>query len=473
MTDQHMSTGASPGDHSIGAVAAALATNLRGRVIQPADGEYETARRMWNAMIDRYPALIVQPADETDVATTVTFARRHRLPLAVRGGAHNVAGKGTCDNGLVIDLSTLDTIAVDPDARTATAGGGVRWGPFDAATAVHGLAATGGVISTTGIGGLTLGGGIGWLMRKYGLACDNLISVRLVTADGEIRTVDGDREPELWWALRGGGGNFGVVTSFTFRLHPVSTVLGGMMLYRANRMTEALAAYTSWVTDLPDSLTTMGAFLSAPPLPFVPPELHGTPMLAVALCGTDVDAAGDQVARLSAMQAPDVEMIAPMPYPAVQAMLDASAPPGLRSYWKSGYLPTLDPALTEAIVLQANKPVSPLSMIHLHHMGGALDRMAGDRAAGVPAGVTWAINIIGLWDDAPRDAENIAWVRDLWGHTEPHAEGVYLNFLGEEGASRVRAAYQPGDWDRLIAVKTRWDPDNAFHQNQNIPPTGG
>jgi FAD/FMN-containing dehydrogenase len=472
MTDQHMSTGSSPGDHSIGAVAAALATDLRGRVIQPADEEYETAREMWNAMIDRYPALIVQPADEADVATAVTFARRHRLPLAVRGGAHNVAGKGTCDNGLMIDLSALDSIEVDPRARTATAGGGVRWGAFDAATAEHGLATTGGVISTTGIGGLTLGGGIGWLMREHGLACDNLISVGLVTADGEILTVDADREPELWWALRGGGGNFGVVTSFTFRLHPVSTVLGGMILYRADRMTEALAAYQAWVPGVPDSLTTMGAFLSAPPEPFVPAELHGTPVFGVLVCGTDVDAAGDQVARLSAMQAPDVEMVVPMPYPAMQAMLDASAPPGLRSYWKSGYLATLDPALAEAIVLQANKPVSPMSMIHLHHMGGALDTVAGDRSAGVPAGLDWAINIVGIWGDVARDGENVAWVRDLWAVTEPHAEGVYLNFLGEEGTGRVRAAYQPGDWERLVAVKNRWDPDNVFRMNQNIPPDG-
>src|SRR3954453_9937297 len=232
MTDQYMSTGAGPAGQSIGAVAAALATDLRGRVIQPADEEYETARAMWNAMIDRYPALIVQPADEADVATAVTFARRHQLPLAVRGGAHNVAGKGTCDNGLVIDLSALDGIEVDPHARTATAGGGARWGAFDAATAEHGLATTGGVISTTGIGGLTLGGGIGWLMGKHALALDNLRSVELVLADGSVVTASEHDHPDLFWAVRGGGGNFGVAASLEYRLHPIGpTITGGLIAY--------------------------------------------------------------------------------------------------------------------------------------------------------------------------------------------------------------------------------------------------
>jgi FAD/FMN-containing dehydrogenase len=445
---------------------------FHGRIVRSSDADYETARRVWNAAIDRYPVLMARVADVDDVHLAVAFAREQGLPLAVRGGGHNVAGAGMCEGGVVLDLSGLRTVDVDPERRTARVGGGALWSDVDAASAAHGLHTTGGLISHTGVGGLTLGGGIGWLMRQHGLTCDNLVAATLATADGRTLTIDEVSDPELLWGLRGGGGNFGVVTSFTFRLHSVTEVLGGLMLYRGDRAAEAAAAYVEWCAALPDELTTMGAFSSAPPQPFVPEDMQLKPCFAVVGCGTDVAVTTPYVDALRRTFAPDVDVLGPMPYLALQSMLDGGAPAGLRGYWKSGNLSSVGPDLVGHVAEAALKPRSPLSMIHLHHLGGAT-RGPAHRAITSLGDASWVLNVVGTWSDPATDAENIEWVRDLWALVEPSTLGAYPNFLGEEGTDRVRSAYDEDSWARLVALKRRLDPDNVFRTNQNIDPQTG
>jgi FAD/FMN-containing dehydrogenase len=449
-----------------------FAEAFHGRIVRPSDADYDAARTVWNAAIDRYPVLIARVADVDDVHLTVAFAREQGLPLAVRGGGHNVAGAGTCDGGIVLDLGGLRTVAVDPERRTARVGGGSLWSDVDSAADAYGLHTTGGLISHTGVGGLTLGGGIGWLMRRHGLTCDNLIGATLATADGRTITVDEVSEPELLWGLRGGGGNFGVVTSFTFRLHPVTQVLGGLLLYRGDRATEAAAAYIEWTGSLPDDLTTMGAFISAPPEPFVPEDMQLKPCFAVVGCGIDVAVTSPYVDALRRTCAPDVDVFGPMPYLALQSMLDAGAPPGLRGYWKSGNLSSVGPELVGDIVEAALTPTSALSQIHLHHLGGAT-RGPANRAITSLGDASWVLNVVGTWPDPATDADNIEWVRDLWALVEPSTLGAYPNFLGEEGTDRVRSAYDEASWARLVALKRRLDPDNVFQTNQNVSPQLG
>ena len=348
------------------AAVAAFAAEVDGLIIKPPDDAYGDARRVWNGMIDRYPALIVTCRSAADVAAAVRFGRANQLDIAVRGGGHNVAGFGTCDNGLVIDLSGLRDVVIDQEASTATVGGGNTWGTFDAASALAGLHTTGGLVSTTGVGGFTLGGGLGWLMRRYGLACDNLLAADVVTATGEVARASETDDPELLWALRGGGGNFGVVTSMTFRVYPISTVVGGLMLFPLERAREVLGAFSALCARASDDLTAMATIHTAPPAPFVPAQLQGHPAIAIAGCHVGQAAAAD--AELAAIRdlGPTVDLFAPMPYTVLQSMLDATAPAGQRHYWKSGYAQSLDPGFVDALLESGSRMPMPFGQLHLH-----------------------------------------------------------------------------------------------------------
>ena len=446
---------------------ASFAARFTGRVIRPDDTDYPAARSVWNGMIDRYPALIVRPTTPDEVAAAIRLARDHDLPVAVRGGGHNVAGLGVCDTGVVIDLADMSSVVIDAQSRTIRAGGGCTWAALDAAAAEYQLATPGGLISSTGVGGLTLGGGIGWLARKYGYSSDNLLQVEIVTADGTAVVADQDQYPDLFWAVRGGGGNFGVVTSFTFAAHPVSTVLGGLVLYRGDRAGEVLAEYDRWAGDLPNEMTTLAALNTAPPAQFVPPELQFKPVAAIALCHVgDPGQGADLLDRFRRACPPDADAVGPMPYPVLQTMLDASAPHGQRNYWKSGYLTALLPGPRQTVIDAATRMVSPFDQIHLNQLGGAVATNTGGAVGHRDAG--YVVNIIGACTDPADDAANIAWARESWAQIEPFTTGGYINFLAGDDAERVQSAYDPATWTRLQHVKNDWDPHNVFHINHNI-----
>jgi FAD/FMN-containing dehydrogenase len=449
-----------------------LEQSLTGSVVVPGDDGYEEARKVWNGMIDRRPAMIVRCQTPSDVLASVNFARANDLVVAVRGGAHNVAGNATCDDGIVIDLSPMRKVTVDSAARTATAEGGCTWADFDQATHAFGLAMTGGLVSTTGIAGFTLGGGIGWLMRKYGLTCDNLRAVDLVTADGRRARASASENPDLFWGVRGGGGNFGVVTSFEYALHPVDTVLGGLVLHPASRAAEVLRFFGEFVATAPDELTSLAAFITAPPAPFVPQDLQLQPAIAIAVCYTgDLEEAERAVRTLREFGPPAADVIGPMPYPVLQSLLDESAPKGVQNYWKSAFLNDLDEATIQTLVAQSAAMRSPLSAIHLHHMEGAVGRVGpADTAFGHRDG-RFVLNIVGMWPDPSESDGHVRWVRDCYDAMMAHAtSGVYVNFLGEEGQDRVRAAYTSAQYDRLVRLKREYDPTNLFRLNQNIRP---
>ena len=441
---------------------------LSGTLIRPDDAGYPEARRVWNGAIDRYPALVVRPRTLDDVALTIRLAREHRLPLAVRGGGHNVAGSGTCDNGVVLDLAEMNDVTVDPVAETIRAGGGCTWARFDAAAAVHGLATPGGLISSTGVGGLTLGGGIGWLSRRHGYTSDNLLEVELVTADGRVEHASADHHPELFWALRGGGGNFGVVTGFTFRAHRVGLVRGGPLLFRGDRAAEVLAAYAAWAPTVPEDMATMVALLTAPPAPFVPDDLRGRPALAVLHCHAgDPDAGIAAVDRLCRACPPDVDATGSFPYPVLQSMQDGGAPHGIRSYWKSGYLPALTDDIADLLAEAARRSPTPFSQIHVQQLGGAISR--GTAGAIGHRDAAYVVNLLGNSMDPGADEVTTGWVRETWQRLRPHTVGAYLNFLDGDDTTRIETAFAPGAWARLVDVKAQWDPDNVFRVNHNIP----
>jgi FAD/FMN-containing dehydrogenase len=443
---------------------------LAGELIESADDAYDAARAVWNGMIDRRPALIARCADADDVATAVRFGRSEGLAVAVRGGAHNVAGNATCDGGLVIDLSPMKGIRVDPQARTVRAQGGLTWGELDAATQAHGLATTGGLVSTTGVAGFTLGGGIGWMMRKHGLACDNLVGADVVTADGRALRASESEHAELLWGLRGGGGNFGVVTEFEFRLHPVATVLGGMVAWPAEHAGDVLRFWREWVRDTPDELCTMAVFLYAPPEPFVPPEVQGTPIVAIAACHLDREATED-LRALREFGPPAVDVIGPLPYTALQGMFDGGAPAGMRNYWKSAYVAELSDAAIDTILAHTSGIPAAFGQVHLHQLGGAMSRVPSGATAFGNRDAGFLMNLVGMWPDPADDERHTAWTRAFAGAMEPHGTGrAYVNFMGEEGEARVRAAYEPETFARLRSLKASYDPTNFFRLNQNVPP---
>jgi FAD/FMN-containing dehydrogenase len=450
-----------------------LKSALHGYLIQPKDKEYDTARKVWNGMIDRHPSFIIRCADEADVVQSVRFVREHNLLVAVRGGGHNVAGFGTCDGGVVIDLSMMKGIELNPTSRTATAQPGLTWGEFDQATQAAGLATTGGLISTTGIAGFTLGGGIGWLMRKYGLTIDNLLSADLVTADGRLMSASASVNPELFWGLRGGGGNFGIVTSFRYRLHAVGpAVYGGTLFYPLSQADDVLHFYRDWAPELPDEVTSMAILITAPPAPFIPGELQGKPVLVVGLCylGT-VDQGKRLLQPLREFEAPAADLVSELPYTVWQSSQDAGVPSGIQAYWKTEYLTDLSDQAIHALIEQFSHVPSPFTGIHIHHLEGVVGRIGENATAFSHRDTRYVLNIVGLWKEPADTDRNTAWVRGAWQAIRPYSTGaVYINFLGDEGDERVRAAYGVEKYERLVELKKKYDPTNLFHLNQNIRP---
>lgn len=440
-----------------------LAKRFDGTVIRPGDADFDQARRVWNGMIDKTPALIARCASVEDVRAAVEFARAHELLVAVRGGGHSVAGHGTCDDGLVIDLSLMRAVRVDPDERLAVVQPGLNWGDLDRATQAHALAVTGGIVSATGVAGLTLGGGIGWLMRKHGLTADNLLSADLTTAEGQFLHASAEQNAELFWGLQRGGGNFGIVTEFRFRLHPVGPiVLAGWVLYPQERATAVLRFYRDYAATAPDELTTIVILRRLPHLPKLPPFLRGMPVIGIAVCYAGVIETGERVVQpLRAFGPPLVDGIGLKPYITHQTMFDAAQPPGRHNYWKTAYLSELGDAAIDVIVDGARQMTSPLSVLAVYQLGGAA-RLAD---------AAFCVNAAATWTERTESHRNINWTREFSAAIEPRsATGAYVNFLGEEGQERTRSAYRES-YDRLVALKNAYDPDNFFRLNQNIEPT--
>ena len=466
-----------PENAAVSARLDSLATGFAGALIQPGDAGYDDARAVWNGMFDRHPALIARPTNRADVAAAVNFARDNDLELAVRCGGHSTNGYGTCDDGVVIDLSRMKGIEVDPEAKTCRAEAGLTWGEFDAATQEHGLAVTGGRFSTTGIAGLTLGSGSGWIERKCGLTSDNLLSAELVLANGETVTASPDENAELFWGIRGGGGNFGIVTEFTFRLYEVGPIVyGGQLVCLPDRAAEILAFMRDYMADAPEDLGAAVAFVSAPPEPFVPQEMHFKPIIGIVICWTgDHDEGERVVAPIREAAQPVMDMVQPMPYTALQSMLDASGPKGIRGYMKAEFMEELsDEAIAKLVTAGANRP-GPFVQLLMEPLGGAIPRMAGEDSALGRRDVPWCYHALSMWmePDEETAAAHVAWAKDMAADLEPHTtSGVYLNFISDTGEERVRSTYGPEKYDRLVALKDTYDPENLFRANQNIAPSG-
>jgi FAD/FMN-containing dehydrogenase len=446
---------------------------FRGELLRPGDAGYGQARRLWNGAIDKRPALIARCTGAADVRAGIEHARASGLPLAIRGGGHNVAGTASCDGGLVLDLSSMKNVRFDPADRSAWAQPGLLWGEFDQATQSLGLATTGGIVTHTGVAGLTLGGGIGWLMRKHGLTCDNLLAVELVTADGRRLRADGREHPELFWGVRGGGGNFGVVTAFQFRLHQVGPqVLAGPVLYPAEQAGQVLRGYRDWAADAPDEVNTVVNLRLAPPLPILPERLHGVPVVTIVCCYAGGDAArGERLLEpVRRLATPLVDLVTVKPYAAHQGTFDATVPHGLHYYWRSHYLDELGDGAIDTLVEHAWRHRSPCSYTIMFQLGGAVRRVPEEATAFSGRGAGYALNINAVTTDGDGFPEQTAWARGMWEAMAPHGSGVYVNFLDREGNERVRAAYGEATYRRLAALKRAWDPDNLFRLNQNITP---
>lgn len=449
-----------------------LGGTFSGEVISPGDPRYDEARKVWNGMVDRRPALIARCVNDGDVVAAVRFARDAGLRLAVRGGGHNVAGNAMCDDGLVIDLSCMKAIEVDAARRTGRAQPGVVLGEFDRATQEFGLATPTGNVSRTGLAGLTLGGGLGWIARKHGPACDNLLSAEVVTADGEQLRASAEENPELLWGLRGGGGNFGVVTSFEYRLHPVGPeVIAGGVVHSFADAPEVYRFFADYVAGAPDELSvTASTFRAAPGLP-VPSQMFGELVIMLAVCYAGDLAESERILRpLRDFGRPLADLVAPMPYTALQSASDASYPNGQRNYWKSHYVNELTDDVIADVIEHAPRMTSSLSSFYFQHLGGAIDRGGPDTAAFGHRGAGFDFTILTVWNEPSEDAGHIAWARDFFTAMEPYSTGVYVNNLGSEGAERVQAAYAPETYQRLVELKTRYDPGNVFRVNQNLVP---
>ena len=451
-----------------------LGGSLRGELLLPTSPYYDAARRIWNGAIDRHPACIARCTGVADVVAAVRFARERDLLVGVRSGGHGVGGHALCDGGLVIDLSPMKGIRVDPVARTVRAEAGVLWGELDRETQLHGLATVGGIVTHTGVAGLTLGGGIGWLTRKHGATVDNLLSADVVTAQGEIVTASEEENPDLFWAIRGGGGNFGIVTSFEYRLHPVGPiVLAGPVFHRLENAPEVLRFYREFIAAAPDELTTIFDLSVAPPLPFLPEKVHGKPIVMVGACYAGSPDEGAEVVRpLKQFGRAIVDLLEPKPYTALQSMFDPLVPHGWHRYWKSVELPPLTDDAIDTLVEHVSAVTSPKSYCIVFQLGGALARVGEDETAFSQRDAAHNVNINAVWTEEDPDAErHIAWSRDFFDAMQPHAGGrVYLNFLGEEGGNRVRQAYGARNYERLVELKRAYDPTNFFRLNQNIQP---
>ncbi|HZU14743.1 MAG TPA: FAD-binding oxidoreductase [Chloroflexota bacterium] len=448
-----------------------LAAGFGGELLLPGDEGYEEARSVWNAMIDNHPALIARCRGTADVIAAVNFGRSQNLPVSVRGGGHSVAGTSVADQGLMLDLSLMRAVIVNPEERTAIVQGGALWSDLDREAQAFGLAVTGGHISHTGVGGLTTGGGIGWLVRKYGLSSDNLIAADVVTADGRLVRASESENSDLFWGVRGGGGNFGVVTTFTFRLHPLGTmVVGGLALWPLNQAQHVLDFFRAYADRIPDELTLVLAFLTAPPLPFVPDDLQGRKAVAIIVCY-----AGDLDEGLRAVQpikdlAPAADVIGPIPYLAQQTLLDAVYPHGHRYYTRTDFLDGLSDEGIEILTAAADAMSAPFSTITFQHYLGAVNALPADATAYSHRDAKFTIFTLAQWASAADDAENIGWCRRLAEAMRPYSRGAYVNFLGADETDRLRAAYRPETLERLQTLKRTYDPQNLFRLNLNINP---
>ena len=461
-----------PAGAELDAAIAELRPALRGDVILPGDAAYDEARAVWNAMIDRRPAAIVRCRGAADVRRAVRFARDSGLPLAVRGGGHNIAGNAVCDGGVVVDLSPMRSVRVDPASRTARVEAGCTLGDVDHETQAFGLALPMGINSTTGIAGLTLGGGFGWLSRSRGMTIDNLVSADVVTADGELVRASETEHPDLFWAIRGGGGNFGVVTSFEFRLHAVGPdVFAGLVVHPLDDAPAVLRFYREFVRTAPEELVCWFVMRLAPPLPFLPPEWHGREILALAVCHSGgLDGADAATAPLREFGSPVGVHVGPMPFTAWQQILDPLLTPGMRNYWKSHDFTELGDGLIDVLVDAARHIPDPQTEIAFALLGGAMARVPDGATAYGHRNAEFAINVHGRWADPAKDAACIGWARGLFDAAAPFATGaVYVNFLTQDETDRVPAAYG-ANYTRLVEVKRRYDPENLFRVNQNIAP---
>ena len=445
---------------------------LSGYVARPGDPSYDVDRKIWNASCDRNPAMIIRCAGVSDVIAAVRSGRTSDLPVAVRSGGHSFPGLSTAEGGLVIDLSLMKEVRVDPESRTARVQAGVLLGELDRETQAFGLAVPSGIVTHTGVAGLTLGGGIGWIMRKHGLSIDQLVSVDLVTAEGEFVQASADRNADLFWGVRGGGGNFGIVTEFEFRCVPLGThLVAGPVFWPVSESANVLRFYRDWIADAPDELMTIVVHRKAPPLPFVPAELHGQPVVVVACCWAGDIEEGERFLRpLKEFGSPVLDACVPKPFLAHQAMFDPSFPPGRWYYFKACDVAELTDEIIDITVEHSSQISSPLTAFPIWQMGGALSRVADDETAfnGRSAGFTF--NIGACTETGEGFEEEREWVRDFWDALSPWHQGVYVNFLGDEGADRVRQSYGSAKYDRLQSLKRKYDPDNFFRLNQNIAP---
>ena len=450
-----------------------LKATVRGRIIEPTDKDYDDARKVYNAMIDKKPRLIARCVDAADVIACVNFARENNVLLAIRCGGHNAGGLGIADDALVIDLAPIKYTRVDPAARTVTVGGGCTWGDVDHATHAFGMATPSGILSTTGVGGLTLGGGIGMFTRKCGLTIDNLISADIVLADGRFVKASSDENTDLFWAIRGGGGNFGVVTSFTFKLHAIDTVYGGPMLYNFNETTDVMKWYRSFITKAPDDLSGYFALLTVPPAPPFPEHLHLKKMCGIVWsCTAPQSKAEEMFESIRAFKKPALDFVGPIPHPALQSMFDGLYPPGLQWYWRAHFVNELsDEAIAEHVRFGATLP-SMHSTMHMYAINGAASRVGKQDTAWNYRDANWAQVMVGVDPDPANREKLIRWTKDYHDALRPYsAAGAYVNFMMDEGEDRVKATY--GDnYQRLVAIKNKYDPENLFRVNQNIKPSG-
>jgi FAD/FMN-containing dehydrogenase len=450
-----------------------LKSKVRGSVLTPADAGYDEARTVWNATIDRRPAMIVRCAGTADVIATVGFARDNGLVLSIRGGAHNIAGSAVCDDGVMLDMSAMKSVRVDPEAKRAYVEPGATLGDFDSEAQAFGLATPLGINSTTGVAGLTLGGGFGWISRKFGVTVDNLVAAEIVTADGKWNRVSAEQNPDLFWAIRGGGGNFGAVTLFEYNLHPVGPqIYGGLVVYPLEQAKDVLPKYRDFVAAMPDDLTVWAVMRLAPPLPFLPPEVHGKPVIVLASCYLGPLESGAQaVEGLRHFGTPAGEHLGTMPFTAWQTGFDPLMTPGARNYWKSHNFTGMSDEVLDILTKATSDLPSPHCETFIGAMGGQTNRVPVDATAYANRDSLYTVNIHGRWTEAADDAKCIGWARECFNALTPHAIGsVYVNFLTGDEGDRVKAAYGP-NYERLASVKSRYDPQNLFCTNQNIKPS--
>ncbi len=453
----------------------ALAAQIGGDVIVPQDPSYADLCHVFNAMVDKRPAVFARCKSADDVAAAIRFSRANDLDLSVYCGGHGVTGAALADGGLVVDLRLMDGVEVDPVAKTARVQGGATWGVIDAATQEHGLAVTGGRVPGTGVAGLALGSGSGWIERKFGLTCDNLLSVEMVTADGAVITASEAENADLFWGTRGGGGNFGVVTSFVFQLHELGpTVYGGMLMYPAQMAADVLRNFRDFMADAPDEIGGGVAMITAPPEEFIPEPVRGQPVVGVVLCyAGPAEEAEAAMKPLTGFGPPAMPMVGPMPYLAVQKLIEPGNPPGMRNYWNADFLTGLPDEAVEILCEAHLSNPSPLTAIILLPGGGAIARVPDDAMAFGQRAAPFNLHILSMWPEVSMDDACIAWTRELGAAIKPFTSGyAYLNFIGDEGHDRVVAAFGEKTFKRLQELKDRWDPDNVFRLNQNITPSG-